>query len=955
MADNVTGIDSSFTPIQTTATPAAPPAATPQAAPVAGIDSTFTPIGSQSSENPIVSGLNKIGEVAGKTLFGENTALGAPASPTQQAEASGISDVLHGNVKQGVGKLYQSEVGSLHIVQGSPIEKMIQKFDPTFKGGITPSQAEAEHHANYAGIENPALDVAQHIDKNAHPVLKAITESAQSLTSPVSVATLISTGGLGLVDSPQGLATANRLLSAGFSAQAVGQAYKNFKDFKQAYDKGDATEALYQLTHAVLSGAMAYTAGAHAAGSPLEAVSQTDKAAVTQMAGAAQPFVDAAKGVGQTIAGAAGKVADLAKGPAETAPELVGKITQGTGEDIDTASRALKNVDTSKVETFNDLHQVLDKKVRENTAQINNILSQNPKLFKVGDLEKTTPVQGGTPIVTNPVQDGLDQLHDYFTKTNDVQGEAEVKALQTKLETTGLTAKEINDLARMHGNELNAYNASGELASGLSKQAAENTRQGIKEQVRRIEPKIQDIDSKTSDMITTRGLAEDMIEKVQKLQNKIQKAGLLERAGSALGTAIDVGTGGALKTLLKHFIANGQEAEGAGTPIDIENSLRKNLDKLDKLNSMTPQAAAAALKSGALNIKVNLPNEIQEPAMGMPSDRIPRGHTPESVLRHEWGHALVAHKEGFGSASIKSHYHPDVAPSERVGAATEVHFDGLDQGPDGLIKEDAFKANLHRILPTILGGAAADEVLSGIPFDKNNGLYGDKEYMKKIFRGLNVGEAEAKELTDAAFERAKSHVQDPHASDIINENASVREPGLPKEFHASGQRISEAMAELDRRQNEGNDTGNEENNAQHGKSNDSGKEGGSSSGTAEASRYEVYDPKTGDVIGDYKTPKRARRVADKKDLEYGAVRYGVRPKKNLNMEVAPEMLHEKSTGDEKMDDAIRQAGGIPGGNFLNYVQFHDPETGSSLMLKPEDITPANVKAHLMESRERFGK
>lgn len=45
-----------------------------------------------------------------------------------------------------------------------------------------------------------------------------------------------------------------------------------------------------------------------------------------------------------------------------------------------------------------------------------------------------------------------------------------------------------------------------------------------------------------------------------------------------------------------------------------------------------------------------------------------------------------------------------------------------------------------------------------------------------------------------------------------------------------------------------------------------------------AVQYEVYDRQTGyKVGGPYATSKRARGVRDKKDLEYGAIRYGVRP------------------------------------------------------------------------------
>ena len=41
-------------------------------------------------------------------------------------------------------------------------------------------------------------------------------------------------------------------------------------------------------------------------------------------------------------------------------------------------------------------------------------------------------------------------------------------------------------------------------------------------------------------------------------------------------------------------------------------------------------------------------------------------------------------------------------------------------------------------------------------------------------------------------------------------------------------------------------------------------------------RYGVFDSQTGAKVGDYESRKRASRVADKRDIEYGAVRYVVR-------------------------------------------------------------------------------
>src|SRR5882762_10915892 len=59
-----------------------------------------------------------------QALFGENTALGAPVQKEFAQEGSGVSDIFHGNIRQGLGKIWESEAP--HIVQGSPIEKIIQ-------------------------------------------------------------------------------------------------------------------------------------------------------------------------------------------------------------------------------------------------------------------------------------------------------------------------------------------------------------------------------------------------------------------------------------------------------------------------------------------------------------------------------------------------------------------------------------------------------------------------------------------------------------------------------------------------------------------------------------------------------------------------------------------------------------------------------------------------------------
>jgi hypothetical protein len=70
---------------------------------------------------------------------------------------------------------------------------------------------------------------------------------------------------------------------------------------------------------------------------------------------------------------------------------------------------------------------------------------------------------------------------------------------------------------------------------------------------------------------------------------------------------------------------------------------------------------------------------------------------------------------------------------------------------------------------------------------------------------------------------------------------------------------------------------------------------------------------------------------------------------------------EMTTG--KFDAAIKEAGAVPGGiqkgypelNLPDGIQFHDPATGSSLSLPPEQVTPANVRAKMRESRAGYLK
>lgn len=69
---------------------------------------------------------------------------------------------------------------------------------------------------------------------------------------------------------------------------------------------------------------------------------------------------------------------------------------------------------------------------------------------------------------------------------------------------------------------------------------------------------------------------------------------------------------------------------------------------------------------------------------------------------------------------------------------------------------------------------------------------------------------------------------------------------------------------------------------------------------------------------------------------------------------------ERTTGVPESDEAIKQGGGIPGGKFEKAGKmthdlhlFHDPQTGSTLALPENKVSPEAVSQHIAESRAKF--
>jgi len=274
----------------------------------------------------------------------------------------GASEVLHGRLSTGFHDMWAA--AAPHVVQGSPLEQQMKTMNPNFKAEAAPADDRVPL--------NPIVDVGQFIDKQKHPMMKAIAETGSNFTTPANIAVLASTGGLGMVESPAALGMANKLISAGFAAQSLASAYAHLGAFKAAYDKGDEAEAKYQMTHAIMSGTVTALATAHAADMPIpavkgsEAVAAAGKVASDISKGAVG---DAARAVGDKVS-SLGVKTGLIKPDAEAAAiqaiKPSAKATDKFGDDWNTAARDIKKFDeTSKIETVGDLHEALPQ-IKEN-------------------------------------------------------------------------------------------------------------------------------------------------------------------------------------------------------------------------------------------------------------------------------------------------------------------------------------------------------------------------------------------------------------------------------------------------------------------------------------------------------------------------------------------------------------------------------------------------------------
>jgi hypothetical protein len=274
------------------------------------------------------------------------------------------------------------------------------------------------------------------------------------------------------------------------------------------------------------------------------------------------------------------KTVTALKPPVPTALEATGKVLQGASKDIAPAIKGLSVLDTTGVKTFKELGETIAKKIPELARQVDADLALDTTKKLLKDLVVTGKTTAGKIIKTNPVKKAIEQLSELYTKIGDDVSAANMVELFNRVKKEGLTNLEINNLARSYGEEFGrkAFGKLGEPLTSVNAQLYENTRKALKDLARSgIKGKAaQKADEIMSSLYNTKGLVTRSVEAVNKLQQRINERGLLEKIGHGVTKYADILTGGSIRGLVGGLLPRGAGYKVMNA-LDIEQALGKNL------------------------------------------------------------------------------------------------------------------------------------------------------------------------------------------------------------------------------------------------------------------------------------------------------------------------------------------------------------------------------------------
>jgi len=300
----------------------------------------------------------------------------------------------------------------------------------------------------------------------------------------------------------------------------------------------------------------------------------------------------------ENVAPVANKVKEKVLKPGESEADIAGKIFQAKPNQLDTMVKALEGIDTKGIKSSEDLFTRLATKAKSNTLAVDEALQKSTDLYKPADITKTIEVKGGKPLKQDFVGTALDHLKELYEKTSDPTSQAKIMEKITKYKNEGLTAHEMNLIAREYGSEFGSKafsKTSGDPLTSVNAQSYENIRSGIKGTVREKMPDAgtKALDMNTSDSLDAMKLLKNVETKAQLAENKLKKAGLIQKVGAVFGKGVDIATGGFVKGMLKTlFNKAGSGVDETLSAIQIKEGIPKLIKAFEKVEKMKDLKAA---------------------------------------------------------------------------------------------------------------------------------------------------------------------------------------------------------------------------------------------------------------------------------------------------------------------------------------------------------------------------
>lgn len=378
--------------------------------------------------------------------------------------------------------------------------------------------------------------------------------------------------------------------------------------------RGVVKSALPAAIEGGVGGTLAGTGEALQRGAPIEeALTQGAIGGATGFAGGG------ALGVGGNVAGrAVNRLRGISNISNRITPKLnpdeaVGQIIQGSKKDIQLGLKALKSIDTQSIKTFDELNTAFEQRIPQLADIVDNELLKDTTLYKLDDLASSLETKSGVNVSQNFVEDSLKHLSEFYESIGDMASKADIDFTIAKAQTEGLTRKEVNDIARVYGSEFGnkAFNKIGDPLTSVNAQKFENTRKGLKSVARQGigGQEAKEADELISAIYNTKRLVEKNIEAVNKLRQKIQGRGLVEKAGYLLSKYADILTGGGIRGIVGGILPRGVGYKTMNA-IDIEEALVKNLKTIQK--AIDSKSDVATINS-IMRLNQSIPRNAIEP------------------------------------------------------------------------------------------------------------------------------------------------------------------------------------------------------------------------------------------------------------------------------------------------------------------------------------------------------